>query len=110
MQSLQGERDDRAATLAEKERRIEGYKSKAWKAAISALLYCAMLVDGFQFSLYLCCICSFFVWHRCLILKATLIYISQMGGDHNVNVIQYVTVTLTLKQVDGGSLMCRNER
>eukprot|EP00438_Fugacium_kawagutii_P032150 Skav231568 [mRNA] locus=scaffold481:188610:192297:- [translate_table: standard] len=26
LQSLQGERDDRAATLAEKERRIEGYK------------------------------------------------------------------------------------
>jgi hypothetical protein len=34
LQSLQGERDDRAATLAEKERRIEGYKSKAWKAAL----------------------------------------------------------------------------
>lgn len=28
LQSLQGERDDRAVTLAEKERRIEGYKSK----------------------------------------------------------------------------------
>ena len=28
MQSLEGERDDRAATLAEKERRIEGYKAK----------------------------------------------------------------------------------
>ena len=59
LQSLQGERDDRAATLAEKERRIEGYKSKAWKAVLKLdaqgiprsqiAIGCAVLVGGFNF-------------------------------------------------------------